>query len=126
VRGYATDAKNLGTVVLASDKDSGDIEVEFHAFDAQGIAGKRAVKIVDLVSEALGELGTPVYIGEIEKHIKDKGETLSNGAVSAALRTLGSMVREIKKTEKSKNGKWCLNEMDAFSELSDDGDDDDN
>jgi hypothetical protein len=126
VRGYATDAKNLGTVVLASDKDSGNIEVDFHAFDAQGIAGKRAVKIVDLVAEALGELGTPVYIGEIEKHIKEKGETLSAGAVSAALRTLGSMVCEIKKTEKSKNGKWCLNEMDAFSELSDDGDDDDN
>jgi hypothetical protein len=123
VRGYATDAKNLGTVVLDSNKDSGNIKVGFDAFDAEYINDKRAVAIVDLVLQALADIEKPALIGEIERHIKDNGETLSNGAVGAALRKLKPMVREVEIP--GKHNKWCLNELETFSDMSDEEDDDD-
>jgi hypothetical protein len=121
VRGYATDAKNLGTVILASDKENGDIVVEFEQFDGALIQGIKAEKVIDTVSRALGELAKPVIIKEIQDHIRATG-TISNGETGKALKTLHAL-NQVRKIEEGRNVYWCLNEMDELTPNDEIGDD---
>ena len=115
VRGYATDAKNLGTVVLASDKDSGDIEVEFHAFDAKAAKAVTAGNHRDAVLRVLGESAVPMTQKEVVDLLKVQGHSIDNNLHKPTFEGLAFDNLIVKES-----GKWKLHENDQLGDETDD------
>ena len=78
VRGYCSDAKNLGTMVLNSDKTSGNIEVQFFAFDAGAIKNATSNSHRDGILEVLGTHPKGLNQGEIVVLLRAAGHTISS------------------------------------------------
>ena len=114
VRGYATDAKNLGTVVLESDKDSGNIKVRFDSFDAAATKNATAGNHRDAVLRVLGESAVPLSIDAACKILRAQGHSIGDHYRRPTFEGLehdGLIVKD--------GVKWKLNEM---TELGDDFD----
>jgi len=106
VRGYATDAKNLGTVVLASDAASGDIVVGFDAFDAKAAKDATAGNHRDAVLRVLGESAVPLSVDAACKILRTQGHTIGDHYRKPTFEGL-----EFDRLIVKDNGKWRLNEM---------------
>jgi hypothetical protein len=78
VRGYATDAKNLGTVILASNKDSGDVAVSFDTFDAKAAKDATAGNHRDAVLRVLGESAVPLSVEAACKILRAQGHSIGD------------------------------------------------
>jgi len=115
VRGYATDAKNLGTVVLASDKTSGNIEVEFHAFDAKAAKAVTAGNHRDAVLRVLGESAVPMTQKEVVDLLKVQGHSIDNNLHKPTFEGLAFDNLIVKES-----GKWKLHENDQLGDETDD------
>jgi hypothetical protein len=76
VRGYATDAKNLGTVILASDKASGNVAVTFNTFDAKAAKRATAGNHRDAVLRVLGESAVPMTQGAVCTLLRAQGHSI--------------------------------------------------
>ena len=114
VRGYATDAKNLGTVVLESDKDSGNIKVRFDSFDAAATKNATAGNHRDAVLRVLGESAVPLSIDAACKILRAQGHSIGDHYRRPTFEGLehdGLIVKD--------GVKWKLNQM---TELGDDFD----
>ena len=114
VRGYATDAKNLGTVVLNSNKETGNIKVEFDAFDAKAVKENTAMNHRDAVLKTLGASAVPMSQTEIVELLRTQGHSIGDHyrkPTFAGLATDGLIVKV--------DGGWQLHENDFL------GDDDD-
>ena len=114
VRGYATDAKNLGTVVLESDKDSGNIKVRFDSFDAAATKNATVGNHRDAVLRVLGESAVPLSIDAACKILRAQGHSIGDHYRRPTFEGLehdGLIVKD--------GVKWKLNEM---TELGDDFD----
>jgi hypothetical protein len=112
VRGYCTDSKNLGTVVLTSDKDSGNIEVDFDRFDGIAIAQNRLDKHKTNVTAVMAERNEPMTQFEILEELKAKKESFGNRHQSGVFHALAldGLIRRVKV---DKLNKWELNLMAA-------------
>ena len=78
VRGYASDAKNLGTVVLNSDKTSGNVSVTFDIFDAKASKEITATSHRDAVLRVLGESTEPLSIDAACKILRAQGHSIGD------------------------------------------------
>jgi hypothetical protein len=118
VRGYCSDSKNLGTVILTSDKDSGNIEVDFDRFDGIAIAQNRLDKHKTNVTAVMAERNEPMTQYEIIEALKSKRESFGNRHQSGVFHALAldGLIRRVKV---DKINKWELNLM-----VADDGNDD--
>ena len=118
VRGYCSDSKNLGTVILTSDKDSGNIEVDFDRFDGIAIAHNRLDKHKTNVTAVMAERNEPMTQYEIIEALKSKRESFGNRHQSGVFHALAldGLIRRVKV---DKINKWELNLM-----VADDGNDD--
>jgi hypothetical protein len=112
VRGYCVDSKNLGTVVLTSDKDSGNIEVDFDRFDGIAIAQNRLDKHKTNVTAVMAERNEPMTQFEILEELKAKKESFGNRHQSGVFHALAldGLIRRVKV---DKLNKWELNLMAA-------------
>jgi hypothetical protein len=115
VRGYATDAKNLGTVVLASDKVSGNIEVAFHVFDAKAAKAVTAGNHRDAVLRVLGESAVPMTQKEVVDLLKVQGHSIDNNLHKPTFEGLAFDNLIVKES-----GKWKLHENDQLGDEIDD------
>ena len=70
VRGYCSDAKNLGTVVLDSNKETGNIEVGFYKFDAVAAKTSTTMNHRDAILKVVGDAGKPLIRKEIIAGLK--------------------------------------------------------
>jgi hypothetical protein len=114
VRGYATDAKNLGTVILASNKDSGDVVVTFDTFDAKAAKDATAGNHRDAVLRVLGESAVPLSVEAACKILRAQGHSIGDHYRKPTFEGL-----EFDRLIVKDGAKWRLNEM---SELSGDFD----
>ena len=110
VRGYCTDSKNLGTVVLTSDKASGNIEVDFDRFDGIAIAQNRLDKHKTNVTNVMADRNAPMTQFEILEELKAKKESFGNRHQSGVFHALAldGLIRRVKV---DKLNKWELNLM---------------
>ena len=110
VRGYCTDSKNIGTVVLTSDKDSGNIEVDFDRFDGIAIAQNRLDKHKTNVTTVMADRNAPMTQFEILEELKAKKESFGNRHQSGVFHALAldGLIRRVKV---DKLNKWELNLM---------------
>jgi hypothetical protein len=76
VRGYASDARNLGTVVLDSNKDSGNIVVGFNVFDAKAAKRATAGNHRDAVLRVLGESAVPMTQDAVCTLLRAQGHSI--------------------------------------------------
>lgn len=111
VRGYCTDARNLGTIVLTSDKDSGNITVDFDAFDAKASKDATAGNHRDAVLRVLGESATPLSIDAACKILRAQGHSIGDHYRKPTFEGL-----EFDQLIVKKDGRWKLNEMDGFGD----------
>jgi hypothetical protein len=110
VRGYCSDSKNLGTVILTSDKDSGNIEVDFDRFDGIAIAQNRLYKHKTNVTAVMAERNEPMTQADILEALKSKKESFGNRHQSGVFHALAldGLIRRVKV---DKINKWELNLM---------------
>jgi hypothetical protein len=110
VRGYCSDSKNLGTVILTSDKDSGNIEVDFDRFDGIAIAQNRLDKHKTNVTAVMAERNEPMTQADILEALKSKKESFGNRHQSGVFHALAldGLIRRVKV---DKINKWELNLM---------------
>jgi hypothetical protein len=111
VRGYATDAKNLGTVVLDSDKDSGNIKVRFDTYDAAATKNATSGSHRDAVLRVLGESAAPLSIDAVVKILRAEGHSIADGYRKSTFEGL-----EFDRLIIKDGMKWKLNEMDELSD----------
>jgi hypothetical protein len=111
VRGYATDAKNLGTVVLDSDKDSGNIKVRFDIYDAAATKNATSGSHRDAVLRVLGESAAPLSIDAVVKILRAEGHSIADGYRKSTFEGL-----EFDRLIIKDGMKWKLNEMDELSD----------
>jgi hypothetical protein len=111
VRGYATDAKNLGTVILASNKDSGDVAVTFDTFDAKAAKDATAGNHRDAVLRVLGESAVPMSQTEVAKLLRVQGHTIGDHYIKPTFQGL-----QFDQLIAKDGGKWKLHEMDGLGE----------
>jgi hypothetical protein len=111
VRGYASDAKNLGTVVLDSDKDSGNIKVEFNVFDAKAAKAVSAGNHRDAVLRVLGKSAVPMSQAEIVELLRIQGHTIGDHYRKPTFEGLAidSLIVKV-------DGKWQLHENDFLGD----------
>lgn len=110
VRGYCTDARNLGTVVLDSDKDTGNIRVTFDHFDGKAVAQNKLEQHKSNVTRVMGENNAPMTQFEILEVLKLTKESFGNSAQSAVFQSLATE-GQIRRVQVGKINKWELNEM---------------
>lgn len=111
VRGYATDAKHLGTVVLESDKDSGNVKVRFDAFDAAAAKNATSGSHRDAVLRVLGESAVPLSIDAVVKILRAEGHSIADGYRKSTFEGL-----EFDRLIIKDGVKWKLNRMDELSD----------
>lgn len=115
VRGYCTDARNLGTVVLVSDKDTGDVVVEFDPFDAKAVKESTAITHRDAVLHVLGQAGEPLSQKQVVDILRDKGHKIGDHYQKPTFEGLAfdGLIVKI-------DGKWQLHETDILGSDFDD------
>jgi hypothetical protein len=115
VRGYCTDARNLGTVVLASNKDNGNIAVDFNAFDAKAVKESTAMNHRDAVLGVLGESGIPMSQSAVVELLRDRGHKIGDHYQKPTFEGLAidGLIVKI-------DGKWQLHELDQLGDNFDD------
>ena len=118
VRGYATDAKNLGTVVLESDKDSGNIKVDFDPFDGKAVAQNKLEQHKANVTKVMAQHPEPMTQFEILAALKATKESFGNRLQPVVFQSLATD-GQIRRVKVDKINKWELNFM------PENGDDDD-
>ncbi|HSG60305.1 MAG TPA: AAA family ATPase, partial [Pseudomonadales bacterium] len=109
VRGYCTDARNLGTVILVSDKDTGDVVVEFDPFDAKTVKESTAMTHRDAVLQVLGQVGEPLSQKQVVDILRDKGHKIGDHYQKPTFEGLAfdGLIVKI-------DGKWQLHETDIL------------
>jgi hypothetical protein len=109
VRGYCSDARNLGTAVLISNKDSGDIAVDFDPFDAKAVKTSTAMNHRDAVLGVLGESVAPMSQREVVDLLRDRGHKIGTDYQKPTFEGLAfdGLIVKI-------DGKWQLHENDFF------------
>jgi len=107
VRGYAADAKNLGTVILASDKNTGNIEVQFDPFNATAVKESTAMNHRDAVLSVLGESGGAMSQKEVVDLLRNRGHKIGTDYQKPTFEGLAfdGLIVKI-------DGKWQLHEND--------------
>jgi hypothetical protein len=115
VRGYATDAKNLGTVVLESNKDTGNIKVEFHTFDAKAAKAVTAGNHRDAVLRVLGESAVSMFQKEVVEILRNRGHKIDVNLQKPTFEGL-----EFDRLIVKDGGRWKLHENDQLGDETDD------
>ena len=115
VRGYCSDAKNLGTVILTSDAVSGEVCVSFDSFDAAAAKDATAGNHRDAVLRVLGESAVPLSIDAACKILRAQGHSIGDHYRRPTFEGL-----EFDRLIVKNGARWKLNEMD---EMGDDYDD---
>ncbi len=118
VRGYATDAKNLGTVILDSDAVTGEVCVSFHAFDGMAVAQNKLEQHKANVTKVMGEHPEPMTQFEVLAALKATKDGFGNRLQSVVFTSLATD-KQIRRVKVDKINKWELNLM------PENGDDDD-
>ena len=115
VRGYCSDARNLGTVTLASDKTTGDIAVDFDPFDAKAVKESTAMNHRDAVLGVLAESGTPMSQKDVVELLRNRGHKIGTDYQKPTFEGLAfdGLIVKI-------DGKWQLHENDFFGAETDD------
>jgi hypothetical protein len=115
VRGYATDARNLGTVILDSDAVSGDVSVEFNIYDAKAAQNSTAGNHRDAVLRVLGESAVPMMQKEVIALLKNQGHAIGSNYQKPTFEGLefDGLITKI-------DGKWKLHEYDHLGDDFDD------
>ena len=115
VRGYCSDARNLGTVVLASDKDSGEVTVGFDAYDAKAVKGATAMNHRNAVLSVLSESEVPLSQNAVVELLRQRGHSIGRDYQKPTFEGLAfdSLIVKV-------DGKWKLHENDFLGSDSDD------
>jgi hypothetical protein len=115
VRGYATDARNLGTVILDSDAVSGEVCVGFDAYDAKAAKGATAGNHRDAVLRVLGESAVPMMQKEVIALLKNQGHAIGSNYQKPTFEGLefDGLITKI-------DGRWKLHEYDYLGDETDD------
>ena len=111
VRGYCSDAKNLGTVVLESNKETGNIKVEFDTFDAKAVKENTAMNHRDAVLKTLGASAVPMSQTEIVDLLRTQGHSIGDHYRKPTFEGLAidSLIVKV-------DGKWQLHENDFLGD----------
>jgi hypothetical protein len=115
VRGYCTDAKNLGTVILDSDADSGGVDVSFHTFDARAVKEVTAGNHRDAVLRVLGQENMAMSINAVVEILRAEGHSIADGYRRPTFEGL-----EFDRLIIKDGLKWKLNNMAALDDDDDD------
>jgi hypothetical protein len=114
VRGYCSDARNIGTVVLTSNKDNGNIAVDFDPFDAKAAKRATAGNHRDAVLRVLGESAVPMSQNAVCTLLRAQGHSIGTDYQKPTFEGLAidGLIAKV-------DGGWQLHENDFFG-----GDDD--
>lgn len=115
VRGYCTDARHLGTVILTSDATSGEVCVGFDTFDAKAAKAATSNSHRDAVLRVLGESAVPMYQSEVVDLLKNQGHSIDNNLHKPTFEGLAFDNLIIKD-----GGKWRLHQNDQLGDEIDD------
>jgi hypothetical protein len=115
VRGYASDARNLGTVILDSDAVSGDVSVGFNIYDAKAAQNSTAGNHRDAVLRVLGESAVPMMQKEVIALLKNQGHAIGSNYQKPTFEGLefDGLITKI-------DGRWKLHEYDHLGDDVDD------
>jgi hypothetical protein len=115
VRGYASDAKNLGTVILTSDAVSGEVCVSFDVFDAKAAKAVATGNHRDGVLRILGESAVSMFQKEVVELLRIQGHKMDINLAKPTFEGLefdGLIVKD--------GGRWKLHENDQLGDETDD------